>query len=308
MNNNENKQNPTKRTFNSEPNKLICMSNFLMKKVISVFLVSVCFFPFVSGSSANISENKTENQLESVSAEEVKDKQREQFETIKVDCIFSIGAECRPAFYLSEYHFRFQSSPLDWMMKYSLDTTIHFFETKFEDFFDKIEEIPNKFCHDCKHVKDIKNNVVSIHHFKKDVPLSEERTRIRELMLHRAKQVDDIFKKSESIGLICNRPTESDEEFIDFIKKFSNIYKGKKITLINIVDDETAKDVKQSTIFNQDNLKIIKFTFSDKTPEGNPENKPGWIANYTAWDMVMKTIELSDKVFGNSKFPEEFVD
>lgn len=305
MSNNKNDQNLSTLTSDTKPNKLLSMSNFFMKKVVSVFLISACFFPFVSGSSANISDSQIENSLKGILAEDTRDK---QFETTKVDCIFPIGAECRPAFYLNKYHFRFQSSPLDWMKGYSLETAIHFFETKFEDFFDEVEEIPSKFSGNCRFVKDVKNGIVSLHHFKKDVPLSEEKTRVRKLMLHRAEQVDEIFKKSESIGLICNRPTESDEEFIDFIKKFSNIYKDKKITLINIVDDETAKDVKQSIIFRQDNLKIIKFTFSDKTPEGNPEKKPGWIANYTAWDMVMKTIELGDTVFGNTRFPEEFID
>ena len=56
------------------------------------------------------------------------------------DLFMSVGIDCRPAIQLKRAGLRKKSFPLDWQMRYSLDTVIHLFQTKFEDFFVDIEE------------------------------------------------------------------------------------------------------------------------------------------------------------------------
>ena len=131
-----------------------------------------------------------------------KDENKIKCEQIEVDCMIPIGEACRPCQHLRKNNLRISAFPLDWMMSYSLETAIHFFETKFADFFENIEEIPNKYCGDHKFVKDTKNGVISIHHFKKDEPLESEHKKFRTIMLGRAEKLHNILENSHSIGLI----------------------------------------------------------------------------------------------------------
>ena len=221
-------------------------------------------------------------------------------EKIKVDCLFSVGEACRPCNYIQKYNMRFQAAPLDWMMNYSLDIVIHLFETQFSDFFEEIEEIPDKFCVNCKFVKDKKNGIISIHHFNRYAPLDEEHKKFREAMLNRAKKVDNILKDSDSIGLICNRKDETTENLINFAKKFSEIYPNKKIVLINIVHIPNTEKVHESVLFDENNIKIVQFVFSDIPHIKDPVKFPQWKGNQLAWEEVFSRIELSQKFLNYS--------
>ena len=210
----------------------------------------------------------------------------------EVNCCFSIGQTCRPAYHMQRLGKRFQASPLDWMRDYSLDTTLHLFKTKFSDFFEKIKEIAIYYNQDRKmyekHVKDIKNNILSIHHFSSEKPLDEEHERFRRMMLNRANKVDNILNQSESIALVYSQETKdsfmpSDQKFI---KKLSEIYPGKNIYLI-VVRDSNVEGIQKKVIFEESNLKIIEFTFSDIGVN--------WTGNKAAWDEVINHIRLVRK-------------
>jgi len=41
----------------------------------------------------------------------------------------SVGSACKPAYHLRASGLRYCASPLDWMMRYSLETVIHLFKT-----------------------------------------------------------------------------------------------------------------------------------------------------------------------------------
>lgn len=217
-----------------------------------------------------------------------------------VDCIFSLGSACRPAAWIKKSGMRYQASPLDWMTGYSLDTVIKLFETKFEDFFEEIEEIPGKFCGGCKYVRDKKNKIMSIHHFGKNSPLKVEQEKFRKMMLCRANKVDKILNESNTIGLICNRSNVTPAEFMEFVERFEKIYKNKKIVLINIFN-ENIKEMKKSILFEDDKSTIIQFTFSDKKCIEDKDEFPTWMGNAKKWRAVMNTIELKD----NNHTPDE---
>lgn len=247
-------------------------------------------------------ENTTENNQtdNSVTVSQVcndkKDKKENEIksEKIKVDCMIPIGEACRPCQHLRKNNLRISAFPLDWMMSYSLETAIHFFETKFADFFENIEEIPNKYCYNHKFVKDTKNGVISIHHFKKDEPLESEHKKFRTMMLGRAEKLHNILENSHSIGLICNRKDASDKELINFIEKFSKIYPNKKITVINVVDEDIP-DFQRSVLFENENLRIIQFTFKDVPPIKDEKKFPQWEGNPDCWKKIMNNIKVNEK-------------
>lgn len=227
-----------------------------------------------------------------------KDENKIKCEQIEVDCMIPIGEACKPCQHLRKNNLRISAFPLDWMMSYSLETAIHFFETKFANFFENIEEIPNKYCGDHKFVKDTKNGVISIHHFKKDEPLESEHKKFRTIMLGRAEKLHNILENSHSIGLICNRKDASDKELIDFIEKFSKIYPNKKITLINVVDEDIP-DFKKSILFENENLKIIQFTFKDVPPIKDEKKFPQWEGNPGYWKKIMENIKVNEENLKN---------
>lgn len=81
------------------------------------------------------------------------------------DLFLPIGDTCRPAYHLKMNDLRSQAYPLDWQKGYSLETVIHLFKTGFEDFFDDIVEEEDGLERDCRRVRDVKNNIISLHDF-----------------------------------------------------------------------------------------------------------------------------------------------
>ena len=293
-----------------------------VKQTLCMILL-VCLFVNVDAKKENTTEDNQTNNLVAVSqvcneknekatednqtnnlvaasrvCNEEKDENKIKCEQIEVDCMIPIGEACRPCQHLRKNNLRISAFPLDWMMSYSLETAIHFFETKFADFFENIEEIPNKYCGDHKFVKDTKNGVISIHHFKKDEPLESEHKKFRTIMLGRAEKLHNILENSHSIGLICNRKDASDKELIDFIEKFSKIYPNKKITLINVVDEDIP-DFKKSILFENENLKIIQFTFKDLPPIKDEKKFPQWEGNPGCWKKIMENIKVNEENLKN---------
>ncbi len=247
---------------------------------------------------------------------------------IKGDCAVSVGPACRPAHWLRETHKRFQAFPFDWMMKYSLDTVNHCVKTKFSDFFEDVEAT-GEIVGNERVVKDKKNNIVSIHHFSKNMSLEDGKKDVRDKMIRRGKKMDVILKKSQSIILVANRQKDSLDDFKKFIKNFSKMYPGRNITLVNIRSNDSdnvtkkllyegdaatapkkkqvtkknptiAKKKNQTTSKNQTTkkkraakkrrkLKIIQYSFNDTSSS--------WKGNSSGWQKVMDDIELTDRLF-----------
>ena len=170
------------------------------------------------------------------------------------------------------------------MRDYSLDTCLHLFETKFSDFFEEIQEVEPWPGAECRSIKDTKNNILSIHHFSREKSVSEEHARVRNLMLNRAKKVDDILEKATSIAFIYHQDGNAENEnLIRFIKRFNEIYKGKNIYIINVVSLNN-EDIKSEVIFEEGNLKVIQFSFLDESG--------WWTGNDIGWEAVMNYINL----------------
>lgn len=264
------------------------------------------------------------------------------------DCVFSVGPECRPAWWLRKGEKRFQATPFDWMMDYSLDTFVNCYKNKFSDFFENIKQIPkkdkkvanasnnngvannsNKNVSNVKNkrvegdtsehrrVKDTKNNIISIHHFKESLSLKDAQVDVREKMLRRGNKVDEIFNKSDTIILLANRQKESVHDLKKFINDFSALYPDKNVTLINVRNSNRNK-VQEKVLYNgvaslhkikqsggkinrnsktkpsSKKLQIIQYSFKNASPI---PGKHKWCGNENGWMKVVRNIELTDKIF-----------
>ncbi|MGB5417615.1 DUF1796 family putative cysteine peptidase, partial [Algibacter sp.] len=140
------------------------------------------------------------------------------------DIIFSVGIACRPAHYLKKYKLRLCSNPLDWMMSYSLETTAHLYQSKFNDFFIEFEEKGEN----SNIFFDKKNEITSLHFSE----IGTDNNAFNKKMKNRFKRANKRLKKADKICFISNR-NENVNLFSDFLKKMGTIYSG-EITLINI--------------------------------------------------------------------------
>ena len=182
------------------------------------------------------------------------------------DFILSIGPHCRPAINLRINHLREFSSPLDWMMSYSLNTVIHLFKDNFNDFFSTYEvDIENpKGATGMLRVNDTNNHIVSIHHFPESMGVNSSYPQFREKMNARAKRLTTCLQNASYIVLISDR-TDSNEDMITFLRSFSEIYPNLKIRLINMRHDEKMPydTYRQELIFHNDLLSYIEYTLND---------------------------------------------
>lgn len=253
--------------------------HILLQKIKKILSFSVLLF-FLGGNNV-CAENS--------------DAYSKKFRVFSVNSVFSVGEACRPANYLKKYGLRFQSSPLDWMFDYTLEIAAHLFETKFQDFFEEIEEIPNKFKDVNRYVRDVKNGIMSIHHFNRFNSLKDEHIKFRSLMLERARKLDEIFRISNSIGFISNRKNESVEDIISFLKEFSDLYSDKFLVFF-LVSDEKIEGITQSIVFEDKNSVIVKFSFSDVKPE-NEEFVDYAGGNPYSWEKVANCFKLDKSCF-----------
>ncbi len=192
------------------------------------------------------------------------------------DFMLSIGPECRPAMNLRSNHLRDFSSPLDWMMSYSLDTVLHLFRTGFNDFFAEYEVDKNKKgANGMLRVTDVQNNIVSIHFFPERAWMSVTYPIFIERMSARAKRLDQLLQNASCIVLVGDR-TESRELIWDFLKSFSSIYPHLKLRLINIRNDEriSYEGYEVDAFYEKENLSYFDYSVNDTqqgiiVPEGN---------------------------------------
>jgi len=208
------------------------------------------------------------------------------------DIILSVGVACRPAHYLKKHDLRFCANPLDWMMAYSLDTVIHLYKTKFNDFFaDFVEDKQKSLEENCSWYIDNRNGIISMHY--KDV---ESNNRLfRDKMKYRFEKINSILLSANKICFISNR-IENTDVYKNFLEKMAEIYSG-NITYINIKNNNnisTDYPVKRSEEKMSDKLKLIEYEFNDIHPQGGDlkTNNAAWLGNYAIWDNIMKGISV----------------
>ncbi len=210
-----------------------------------------------------------------------------------IDMILSLGIACRPAEQLKVNKLRFLSSPLDWMMFYSLETAAYLFRTKFETFFQTKEIIPDNLNH--IHVKDVVNKINSIHHFPLDKDIEYfYNTTFRPLMLRRFKSINWFIKHSKHIAFIFNRQ-EDTQTIIKALNKFGEIYPKCHITFINIRSGAKPKthEICKLKISAQLNFEEHYIDDTNKDGDHTTGNTNWWVGNEQMWHEILSNIKLS---------------
>lgn len=227
------------------------------------------------------------------------EKKVNKFNKFPVDCIFSIGIDCRPAHYLQKYNLRFQASPFDWMMKYSLDEVINQLRNKFAHFFEDIKDITkdnSKFEH--RFVKDKVGNTMSMHHFPKDKSAEDYLPTFRETMIRRGKKVDQIIKDSNRIGFLYENDFDNYSKIVEFGKKFNKLYPNKQVVIFNIVNLKEKVPTCLYSVNNvSKNLTVVTIQFHDVPVDKNGKEYESWRGNESKWNRyVLPRIVVSDKL------------
>ncbi|MDR2772517.1 MAG: papain-like cysteine peptidase [Elusimicrobiota bacterium] len=226
----------------------------------------------------------------------LKHRRQVRLQGLAFDIILSVGPACRSGFYLKKHSLRFCAAPLDWMMRYSLETAVHLYKTRFADFFvDFVQDSKQAEERKLKgYFVDTRNQITSIHY--SDVGNNNGQP-FREKMKNRFEKVNKLLLKADDICFLSNR-----NEDVSLIKNFLNemgkMYQG-KITYINIRHDRT-KDFsappphKYYSEKLSDRLKLIEFEFYDVHPLGGDKtiNEDFWLGNPVEWDNVMEKIKL----------------
>lgn len=210
------------------------------------------------------------------------------------DLFLSIGPACRPASYLSSNHLRQFASPLDWQMSYSLDTVIQLFKTSFSSFFCDISEDTRPGADNNRRVIDKTNNIISIHHFDKNIPLEDCQKEFISKMHRRYVNLHSKLKASSSLMLLCNRKADI-KELENFLLDFSGLYENLHITLMNIRNDCTMNntDIYTRKYNISDKLKIIEHIFNDSIDCKTGE-KYSWRGNEALWNFILRDYCIPD--------------
>lgn len=186
-------------------------------------------------------------------------------EMFEYDLYIPLGPACRPAYHLHKCGLRRQAFPLDWQITYSLDTIIHLFETGFTDFFESIEvDLSRNGADNNRMVRDVKNNILSIHHFSKDLSITDARDLFHSKMQKRYQSLEREIKRSKKIALIMNWES-SKEELENLLLNFSEIYPQIEIMLINMRNDKSLMEnqVYEESLIINDKLKLKEYVFND---------------------------------------------
>ena len=211
-----------------------------------------------------------------------------QAEEYYSDLVLSIGPNCRPARNLSINHLREFSSPLDWMMNYSLDTVLHLFRDRFDDFFAEYEADSDnpEGSEGMLRVTDTKNQIVSIHHFPDNMRPDSYYPQFIEKMNARIQRLESRIQDVSGIVLISNR-ADSRDDMLNFLRAFSVIYPHLRIRLVNIRHDEKMpyNSFRQEMISDEGSMSYVEYILNDtdhgvQNPSGNLFLWSGILADY----------------------------
>lgn len=206
------------------------------------------------------------------------------------DIIISLGIACRPAHWLRKANLRLFANPLDWMMRYSLQTVIELFQNNFEYFFqERKEHTDKKGAPHSRYVEDTKTGMIAMHSFPQDQSLDEFYPFFIKTMKKRFFRLSDKMKESKKIIFLSNR-NEPIENIRHFLQTMSLSFSS-HLTYINIRNSEN-ESLYFETLNSQ--MEIIEYSFKDEHPDGPTSANPNfWIGNPQKWEEVMAMLSLT---------------
>lgn len=213
---------------------------------------------------------------------------------MNTDFILSLGPACRPAWHLKLNQLRYVSCPFDWMMSYSLETVIKFLKQKnLNGFFEKYEYM-NRDSGNCKVVKDITNQIISMHSFPISMTIEDFYPTFIQIMNKRFERLINIIEYSETITFLSNRKDVN--EIKNFLLEFNELYKDRTIVHINVEHTPELQDsYKEYTEQITDNISIQHVYFNDVHINGDTKDNPRfWLGNEDCWKKLCLTLHLKN--------------
>lgn len=238
--------------------------------------------------------------LLSLHPKECKNMDFDIIQDINVDAAISFGKDCRAAESLRRNKARFFSSPFDWMMKYSLDDVFNILQNKGKNFFSDYKQTGEDRKKKFYYMVSESTGMVSMHHFRKDIPIEDSYFIFRCTMDKRFRELDEILTNAKSICIVTSRKIELDG-IKDFLEKFETLYDFEKIYYINIYNSNQEEKIVKT---EYDNITVYECYFEDIHPDGKDPNinKKFWKGNIEYWDKILKHIKLNKKFVRNFRY------
>lgn len=211
---------------------------------------------------------------------------------IEADLVLSVGYSCRTAHRMREFNLREVSSPLDWMVHYSLNDACDLMINDFKTFFLEYE---NQGVHEggALQVMDKKTKMISIHHFAPNEDLDTQVINYRTLSIQRWEKIKAKIDSAKRIAIIYSGAFDR-EIFERFLNKFSSHFGEEKlIDFINVDEDKSKafNELKITQYKLNSNINIIHYLGNDYPIL----DEDIWVGNSFLWNEVMKNIELTHK-------------
>ena len=204
------------------------------------------------------------------------------------DFILPIGENCRPAGNLRDFEVRKQYLPFDWKV-FSLPAFLHVMETGFEDYFAEIRLLAEEGISATGHffVRDIKNDILSMHDFRTNADLEKERLRMRQRDIAASKRIEEGMRSAKQVLLVSSR-TEFMDELTAFLTQFSKMYPDANMTMVNIRHQEDLDFgiYTENGSWSNGMLSLDDYAVNEITP-GETFLTSTWKGNQGQWAAIL---------------------
>ena len=207
----------------------------------------------------------------------------------KADIWLSVGPNCRAVAWLRDTGLTRLAAPSDWLLIHDADTLLKLYKSRFSGVLEEIEEYQPAGEREHRFVRDVRHDVLFMHHFETGKPLEEERVRVREQVLRRAQKTHTALLCSRAIGLVSNWEVDR-EELCKLLKGFARMYPCRKITLYNLRHDPEQEGCWETETVLSPRLTLVEYLFDDTAQTGNPK---GWRGNRERWVQILGQFSLS---------------
>lgn len=206
---------------------------------------------------------------------------------VTADFFVGMGSDCRAAEHLRRSSLRICSSPLDWMMRFTLAGALELHRTGFVTFFEEIRELPYGDGHSSRKVEDVRNGMVSIHHFPSALTLEEGHKAYRERAARHFANTHRFLSGAERVGIVTNT-TESLENIVAFIEGMSALYPNAGMVHINIRNSGAEK--KREVVRLAGGAVVYDYTFLDVGfyERRGIEPRSWWVGDAYEWRRILK--------------------
>ncbi len=204
---------------------------------------------------------------------------------ITADFFVSMGCCCKTAHHLRRNRLRICSSPLDWMINFTLKDALELFRTGFSTFFADIREVAHEENGKMRRVEDVRNGMLSIHHFPLSLTLEEGRAAYREKAARHFANTHEFMSKADRFAMVTSCG-ESLGEIREFVEGMAALYTA-DIVHVNV---RTGTDKKREVLHLPNGATLYDYTFMDigVFQKYGIESSGWWAGNDYEWRRILR--------------------